>query len=156
MRSPRPLWNFTAPAALAKIVWSRPMPTCVPGWNLVPRWRTMMLPGTTAWPPHFLTPRRRPALSRPLRDEPPAFLCAMSRAPRYAGRSGAGLDVVDAQHGDRLAMPVLAPVVVAAALLEDEDLVAALLLDDGCAHSSARHRRGPRLGLGALAEHENL
>jgi len=25
----------------------------------------------------FLTPSRRPALSRPLRDEPPAFLCAI-------------------------------------------------------------------------------
>jgi hypothetical protein len=25
-------------------------------------------------PPDFFTPRRRPALSRPLRDEPPAFL----------------------------------------------------------------------------------
>src|SRR5680860_543456 len=37
----------------------------------------MMLPGMTDSPPYFLTPRRRPALSRPLRDEPPAFLCAI-------------------------------------------------------------------------------
>src|ERR1700741_3659282 len=53
------------------------MPTCVPGWNLVPRLRTIMLPGTTISPPNFLTPSRRPRLSRPLRDEPPAFLCAI-------------------------------------------------------------------------------
>src|SRR3569623_1041566 len=38
----------------------------------------MILPPSTSCPPNFFTPRRRPALSRPLRDEPPAFLCAMS------------------------------------------------------------------------------
>src|SRR6185312_7345086 len=37
-----------------------------------------MLPASTASPPNFFTPRRRPAESRPLRDEPPAFLCAIS------------------------------------------------------------------------------
>src|SRR5829696_330111 len=40
-----------------------------------------MLPGMTVSPPNFLTPRRRPAVSRPLRDEPPAFLCAIRLAP---------------------------------------------------------------------------
>src|SRR3546814_17672235 len=39
-----------------------------------------MLPGTTASPPNFLTPRRRPAESRPLRELPPAFLCAMAQS----------------------------------------------------------------------------
>src|SRR5262249_9762795 len=38
----------------------------------------MMLPARTACPPNFFTPRRLLSLSRPLRDEPPAFLCAMS------------------------------------------------------------------------------
>src|SRR5688500_5076934 len=37
-----------------------------------------MLPARTFSPPNFFTPRRRPALSRPLREEPPAFLCAMA------------------------------------------------------------------------------
>src|ERR671911_28679 len=37
-----------------------------------------MLPGTTASPPNFFTPRRLDSESRPLRDEPPAFLCAIS------------------------------------------------------------------------------
>src|SRR5438270_11155180 len=38
----------------------------------------MMLPARTDCPPNFFTPRRLLSLSRPLRDEPPAFLCAMS------------------------------------------------------------------------------
>src|SRR5262245_21031576 len=36
-----------------------------------------MLPASTFSPPNFFTRRRRPAESRPLRDEPPAFLCAI-------------------------------------------------------------------------------
>src|SRR5688572_30721639 len=43
----------------------------------------MMLPAITDSPPNFLTPRRRPAVSRPLRDEPPAFLCAISRVSLF-------------------------------------------------------------------------
>src|SRR3982751_1993610 len=53
----------------------------------------MMLPARTACPPNFFTPRRLLSLSRPLRDEPPAFLCAMTNyfafgdffAPALAG-----------------------------------------------------------------------
>src|SRR5258708_1916675 len=36
-----------------------------------------MSPAIAAWPPDFFKPRRRPAESRPLREEPPAFLCAI-------------------------------------------------------------------------------
>src|SRR5258708_19951791 len=100
------------------------MPTRSPGWNLVPRCRTIMLPGMTISPPYFLTPSRRPALSRPLREEPPAFLCAIlsllrlrgrlrrpptPRSPA-GGRRTPGVDLVDPQHGLVLAMPVLPPV----------------------------------------------
>src|SRR5690606_4763093 len=49
----------------------------------------MMLPATTASPPNFFTPRRRPAVSRPLRDEPPACLCAISGAPYSLSALGA-------------------------------------------------------------------
>src|SRR4051812_5170761 len=38
----------------------------------------MMLPARTDCPPNFFTPRRLLSLSRPLRDDPPAFLCAMT------------------------------------------------------------------------------
>src|SRR5512132_47752 len=65
------------PSASANRVWSRPRPTPAPGWKRVPRWRTMMLPGITSSPPNFLTPSRCPGLSRPLRELPPAFLCAI-------------------------------------------------------------------------------
>src|SRR5687768_9491746 len=37
----------------------------------------MMLPARAAWPPNNLTPRRLLSLSRPLRELPPAFLCAI-------------------------------------------------------------------------------
>src|SRR6476659_9548066 len=40
----------------------------------------MMLPARTVSLPNFFTPSRLLSLSRPLRDEPPAFLCAM---PNY-------------------------------------------------------------------------
>src|ERR1700724_3718082 len=103
----------------ANSVWSRPMPTSPPGWNLVPRWRTMMLPATTASPPNFLTPSRRPRLSRPLRDEPPAFLCAILRAPRPRRRTGRRrrIDLGDPQHRLVLTVAVLAPVIVPPLLL---------------------------------------
>src|SRR5713101_8746097 len=93
------------------------MPTRSPGWNLVPRWRTMMLPGTTISPPYFLTPSRRPRLSRPLREEPPAFLCAI-RHSFLGPRAGRTRDRGDPQYGLLLAMPLLAPVIVAATVVE--------------------------------------
>src|SRR5690606_34624903 len=43
--------NSTLPSTSANRVWSRPRPTPEPGWNWVPRWRTMMLPASIAWPP---------------------------------------------------------------------------------------------------------
>ena len=53
------------------------MPTLSPGCQRVPRWRTIMLPARADWPPNNLTPRRLLSLSRPLRELPPAFLCAI-------------------------------------------------------------------------------
>src|SRR5215472_5655194 len=38
----------------------------------------MMLPASTCSPPKIFSPRRCPAESRPLRDDPPAFLCAIT------------------------------------------------------------------------------
>src|SRR6266851_366652 len=97
----------------------------------------MMLPGITISPPYFLTPSRLPALSRPLREEPPAFLCAIlsllrlhrrSRgppAPRPPAGGGDALsvDLVDPQHGLILAVAVFAAVIVPPLFLEDDDLV---------------------------------
>src|SRR5262245_491126 len=162
------------------------MPTLAPGWNLVPRWRTRMLPARTDSPPNFLTPRRRPAVSRPFRDEPPAFLCAIEPAPynsesrRLCGialRLGLGLlrlarpwllgrlalsgfglrslllrrnrwlravgqDLRDPHQREILPVAVAAPRIVTPALLEDDDLRAALVLDDlRCDRSTGDERR---------------
>src|SRR5687767_8151178 len=104
----------------------------------------MMLPGITISPPNFLTPSRRPALSRPLREEPPAFLCAISNPPAPP-RSGAGMDLGDPQHRLVLAVAVLAAVIVPPLFLEDDDLVGAALLNedraDRCAGNQGRPGR---------------
>ena len=46
-----PLSNATLPSTSANKVQSRPVPTLLPATNLVPRWRTMMLPAVTNSPP---------------------------------------------------------------------------------------------------------
>src|SRR5215469_12663235 len=109
-----------------------------------------MLPAMTNSPPNFFTPKRRPALSRPLREEPPAFLWAMT-GPLLVLCAGA--DVGDAQHGERLAMPVLAAIVVPAPLLEDEHLLA---LDLTHHFGGDGGTRGRHAGVGAVADHENI
>src|SRR5438477_174331 len=137
---------------------SPPLPPSPPS-NFVPRWRTMMLPGNTISPPNFLTPSRRPPLSRPLRDEPPAFLWAIlyllrlrrrlglrafraclrwgrptaARGGRSA-RSALGADPGDLQHRLMLTVSVFAPVILPPLLLEDDDLVGTAVLDKGRAH----------------------
>src|SRR2546429_240912 len=54
------------------------MPTLVPGKIAVPRWRRRMVPAFTDWPAPVFMPSRWPTLSRPLRELPAPFLCAMS------------------------------------------------------------------------------
>src|SRR6185437_6649058 len=84
---------FTLPVDIAKSVWSLPMPTWGPGWNVVPRWRTRIEPALTSSPPKALRPRRLLSESRPLRDEPPAFLCAMTNSLGLGDRIHADLGV---------------------------------------------------------------
>src|SRR5690625_2552511 len=96
----------------------------------------MMLPAVTACPPKSLTPRRRPAESRPLRELPPAFFCAIASVS-----SAADGDVSDADARQILTMPQGTAIVLAALLLEDGDLLAASLLHDLCAHHGAGHGR---------------
>src|SRR4051794_3748398 len=71
---PRRCANFTEPGAFANNVSSPPRPTFSPGWNLVPRWRTMMAPAVTIVPSYTFTPRRWAWESRPLRVEPPPLV----------------------------------------------------------------------------------
>src|SRR5207237_3333461 len=126
----------------------------------MPRWRTMMLPGSTISPPNFLTPSRRPALSRPLRDEPPAFLCATFRSPATPRRRSFFLpgqpDPGDLQHGLMLAMAILAPVILPPLFLEHDDLVGPALFDEGGADRGAIEQRGAGRDLGAVVDHQDL
>src|SRR5665213_445191 len=78
VRRLKPVLKATLPSQRAKSVWSLPMPTFSPGQNLVPRCRTITLPPVMCSPPNNFTPKRLALESRPLRDEPPAFLCAMA------------------------------------------------------------------------------
>src|SRR5690349_24482974 len=105
----------------AKSVWSLPNPTPGPGKNLVPRWRTRMLPALTTSPPYRFTPSRWELLSRPFLVEPCPFLCAMNSASD------------DLEHLQvRLALPV--PPTLAHVLLglvvEGVDLPRLALADD--------------------------
>ncbi len=76
-RRPRRVPNSTAPGVSANRVSSPPRPTPAPGWKWVPRWRTMISPAETTWPPKRLTPRYWAFESRPLRVELAPFLCAI-------------------------------------------------------------------------------
>src|SRR5262245_62105683 len=127
------------------------MPTLAPGCILVPRWRTRMLPAKTCWPPNLLTPSRRPAVSRPLREEPPAFLCAIALYRASMRRPLRADDLLDANHRLMLAVAALAARVLAPALLEGDHLGGAALLDDLGDDLGARQRWRADLGLEAFA-----
>src|ERR1051325_8929256 len=73
---PRSL-HMILPLILAKRVSSFPRPTLRPGFTRVPRWLTMIVPPGTIWPPNALKPRRCAFESRPLRELPKPFLCAI-------------------------------------------------------------------------------
>src|SRR5208283_2924510 len=113
----------------------------------------MMLPGMTISPPNFLTPRRLPRLSRPLREEPPAFLCAICHF-LLARRAERAVDLGDAQHGLQLPVTLLAPVILPPLLLKDDDLSGAGLLDHCGADRSALEQRRPGSDVGPVADHQ--
>lgn len=77
MRLPPLDSKVTIPETLAKRVSSEPSPTFLPGLNLVPRCLTRMLPPVTNVPAKALTPSRFDWLSRPFRELPIPFLCAI-------------------------------------------------------------------------------
>src|SRR5262245_46188713 len=53
------------------------MPAPGPGRKRVPRWRTRIIPALTVWPSKILTPSILGFESRPLREDPRPFLCAI-------------------------------------------------------------------------------
>src|SRR5437660_11660960 len=70
--------NFTYPSTSANNVSSLPRPTFLPGFHFVPRCRARIFPPSTRSPPNFFRPNRCEFESRPLRDDPTPFLCAIS------------------------------------------------------------------------------
>src|SRR5262249_42875673 len=114
----------TIPSVLANSVKSTPSPTLVPGRKRVPRWRTRIEPAVTCWPPNRFTPSILAWLSRPSRELPPPFLCAMVSVSVVID-SAAGVDARDPDGGVRLPVPLAARVVLSALELEDHDLGAA-------------------------------
>src|ERR1700694_313024 len=100
----------------------------------------MMFPARTFSPPNFLMPRNFGFESRPLREEPTPFLCAME-FPRSAE-----VDVVDADLGKALPMSLLLRVILPALELEDDDLVAKTVLNDRAGDCRALQHRDAGLG----------
>src|SRR6476619_3518946 len=114
--------NSTTPVTFAKRVSSLPQPTLRPGLILVPRCRTMIEPPGTSWPPKTFTPSRCALESRPFLELPKPFLCAI----RHLNLEIADLDV-------RVGLAVSDGLLVLLLFLEleDDDLVAAALAEDG-------------------------
>src|SRR5689334_576971 len=123
------------------------MPTFTPGCTRVPRWRTRICPAFTRSPPNTFTPRRFAWESRPFLELPPAFLCAMGLALN---------DVVDADLGVVLPMALRFLVMLAAAHLEDLDLVAAAVPEDSGLDERAGDERCAQLDAVTVADEEHL
>src|ERR671927_2019395 len=96
------------------------MPTPSPALKRLPRWRTMISPPVTVWPANTFTPRRLAFESRPLRDEPRPFLCAISLTA----------DLRDADPRQLLAVAGTTLVAALRLELEDAQLRPALMRDD--------------------------
>src|SRR3990170_1091471 len=104
------------------------MPTLAPGRTLVPRWRMRTLPAVTRSPANAFTPSRLLLLSRPLRDEPMPFLCAIAFL-HLCQRN-----LVDAKLGEVLPVSLLPPVVRLRLVLEDDHLLPASMAEHGRVH----------------------
>src|SRR5208337_4489207 len=78
--------NLIRPVILANSVSSLPRPTFSPGFTRVPRCRTMIVPPGTSCPPKALKPSRCAFESRPFREVPCPFLCAINQFPVLSGQ----------------------------------------------------------------------
>src|SRR5687768_12458034 len=125
-RRPRLKPNCTWPAASANSVSSPPRPTLSPGWKWVPRWRTMISPALTSWPPKRFTPSRWAFESRPFRVDDAPFLCAISQNSRNSGL----VDASDLHLGVPLAVTLALLVTGLVLVLQNPDLRTLGLAED--------------------------
>src|SRR5262245_23660295 len=93
-----------------------------------------MEPPVTRLPSKRLTPSRCELLSRPLRDDPCPFFCAIRL----------DLNVGDAHAGQMGPMPLRPAILLAALLLENADLLALVELADHAEHLGALDERRAR------------
>src|SRR6266566_6358266 len=122
--------------------------TFFPGWNLVPRWITMIVPARTNSPPNRFTPRYFGFESRPLREEPTPFLCAI--------RSSADLHVGDLDLGEILPVPSVTAIARAAREPEDPNLLALAVPHDLGRDLRALHLRRAGRDMLAVARDEHV
>src|SRR5438105_10669687 len=111
-----------------------------------------MDPPVTMLPSKRLTPSRCELLSRPLRELPCPFLCAMaipgaaSAAPNQAGRGAcrakSSNDLFDAHPRERAAMSLRTAHALPALLLEDSDFRTARFAIDDADYLDVRHEGG--------------
>src|SRR6266850_7625223 len=123
------------PAILANSVSSLPMPTFRPRLNLVPRWRTRIDPPLTSWPPKRFTPSRCEWLSRPFRELPTPFLCAIQNSwtsNRY---------LVDSNGYVILPMSVRSAILLLPLLFKYNDFLCAVMLDHRRFDCGIRYQR---------------
>src|SRR5258706_8935308 len=131
------------------MVKSRPMPTFFPGWIRVPTWRTSILPARTVSPPKTFTPRLWPWLSRPLRELPPAFLCAIRAIPPLGYFK-------DFERRLQLAVAALPAVALAPLHFKDQDLFRLALVHDLRRDFDVRESRRADFDLAVAAGHEHV
>src|SRR5580765_4750840 len=93
-----------------------------------PSCRTKIFPARTVSPPKTFTPRRCPWLSRPLRELPPAFLCAIRLLSQLS------FDCRDLQSRLILSVTALAAVAFAPLLFKDQNLFCPDLTNDFAGH----------------------
>src|SRR5215470_15215126 len=141
------------------------MPTFSPAWKRVPRWRTMIEPALIASPPNTFTPSRFACESRPLREEPPAFLCAIFSSYPLLDHWGSlgwiadldpSVDCVDAQFGEILPMTRVLLKMLAPAHLEDPYLVVPAVSEHGGSDRGACNQRRAHAQIGSVADGEHL
>ena len=125
---------------VANSVWSRPMPTLSPACILGAALAHQDVAGEDLLAAEFFH-AEAPALGIAAVARGAACFLMCHRLTPYEPAA----DVGDAQHGQRLAMAVLAAVIVPAPLLEDDDLVAEPLLDDFGGDRGALERGVPSL-----------
>src|SRR6266550_3115796 len=112
----------------------------------VPSWRTKIFPARTVSPPKTFTPRRCPWLSRPLRELPPAFLCAIAYSPTLR------FDCRNLECGLVLPVALLPAVAFSPFFLEDADFFGSDLADNLAAHFGICHERSADFGLAVSAD----